>query len=88
VVLFEVTTGIGGEAYKQGDYILAANMSSCDVASGAMVFETGRNGKAYRYLEDNGMRVLVGKDEKELMYIKNDEDLDGFYVIIWVFQKP
>ncbi len=85
--MFEVTTGIGGDNFRQGDYILAARYNSVKVNNGALVFETGRNGKAYRYLEDKGKYLLLAEDTKEIETVSKD-DLSAYYTILWVISRP
>lgn len=87
-MFFEVTTGIGGENFKQGDFILAACFGSFPVKSGSLVFESGRNGKAYRYLEDGSLRVLFTEDTKDMYNIPEEADLSKYYVIVWVLKRP
>ena len=87
-MFFEVTTGIGGDNFKQGDFILAARFGSFPVKSGSLVFESGRNGKAYRYLEDGNLRVLLTEDTKDIFNIPEEADLSKYYVIVWVLKRP
>jgi transcriptional regulator with XRE-family HTH domain len=85
-MLFEVTTGVGGDHFKQGDYVVAARYASCQKTNGMLMFETGRNGKIYRYIEETNGGYLLS-DTKELRRI-TDEELSGYYVVVWVMTQP
>ncbi|MDR2869534.1 MAG: helix-turn-helix transcriptional regulator [Deferribacteraceae bacterium] len=85
VVLFEVTTGIGDENFRQGDYIVAKKFDKEDAINGALVFETGRNGRIYKYIKE--AQILVSGSASEITKL-SDKDISGFYTIVWVIKKP
>jgi transcriptional regulator with XRE-family HTH domain len=86
-LICEVTTKIGGIYFKNGDVVLSAKCSSVKDKSGKFVFETGRNGKAYRYLEKKDYRFLVSEDNSEMINIASDEELDRYNVLLWVISR-
>ncbi len=87
-ILFEVTTGIGGDTFRQGDYIMAARFSSISAKNGSLVFESGRNGKVYRFFDDGNIKLLLTEDTKDIHNIPDEAELSKYYVIVWVIKKP
>ena len=85
MLVFEVTTSIGDEYFKQGDYIVAKKFEKSE-KSGALVFETGRNGKIYNYVNDKDAQFLLADTSKEVIPI-SDKDLSGFYTVMWVVKR-
>ena len=85
--VFEVTTGIGGDNFRQGDYILAAKCNSIKVNNNTLVFETGRNGRAYRCFEDRNRYLLLAEDTKEIKTVTKTA-LSAYYAILWIMSKP
>ncbi|MDR2105374.1 MAG: helix-turn-helix domain-containing protein [Deferribacteraceae bacterium] len=86
-LMCDVTTKIGGIHFKNGDLVLSAKCSSIKNKSGKLVFETGRNGKSYRYLETKDRKYLVSEDNSEMIDILSDEDLDKFHALLWVLAR-
>lgn len=86
-VVFEVTTGIGDTTFRQGDFVLAARFDMSRTENGALVFETGRNGKIYRYFKDNVKSFFLTEATNEIVQLPKNKDLSGYYSIIWIFRK-
>ncbi|MDR2400891.1 MAG: helix-turn-helix domain-containing protein [Deferribacteraceae bacterium] len=86
-LLCEVTTKIGGIHFKNGDVVLSAKCSAVKDKSGKFVFETGRNGKAFRYLEKKDYKFLVSEDNSEVVNITSDEELERYHALLWVFSR-
>jgi transcriptional regulator with XRE-family HTH domain len=85
-LLCEVTTKIGGIHFKSSDVVLSAKCASVKDKNGKVVFETGRNGKAFRYLEKKDYRLLVSEDNSEMLNV-TDEELERYNVLLWVFNR-
>lgn len=86
-IMFEVTTGIGGKHFQQGDYIVASLYGTCKLESGAILFETGRNSKIFRYIEDKEGKYLLSDDTKEIKKIEDEKELANYYIVVWVIKK-
>lgn len=84
-VLFEVTTNIGENVFKIGDYILAEKFD-VNHKSGALIFETGRNGKIYQYVKDDNAHFFLALNTNEIFHI-DGKDLSGFYTINWIIKR-
>lgn len=86
-IMFEVTTGIGGKHFHQGDYIVATLFGSSALKNGALLFETGRNSKIFRYIEDKDEKYLLSDDTKEIRKVNDEKELENYYVVIWVIKR-
>ena len=87
-IMFEVTTGVGGKNFKQGDYLVAVRFSLAEAKAGALIFETGRNGKVFRYIKDANGSYFLSEDSKELKKLSGKEDFESYYIVVWVISHP
>ena len=87
-IMFEVTTGVGGKNFKQGDYLIAVRFDPADAKPGALIFETGRNGKVFRYIKDANGSYFLSEDSKELKKLSGKEDFESYYIVIWMVSRP
>lgn len=85
--MFEVNSSMKEEGVFRGDYILAAKFNSILKKNGLTVFEIDKNIEYYKYIENKKTRALVSIDNKNIIFIDKDVDMDNFYIILWIFKK-
>ena len=86
-IIFEVNSSIPEHIARQDDYLLCVKCSAVSLSNGDKIMENGRNTRFFRYFKDNDVTMLLNEDsKKEHIRILSDEDLNGFYKIMWIIR--
>ncbi|MBQ3033819.1 MAG: helix-turn-helix transcriptional regulator [Deferribacterales bacterium] len=88
VSVFHINSSVSYSITGENDYVICAKCFATDLSSGDTVFENGRMPKFFKYYEGDENAMLVNVDnDKEHVFVPNQEILDNYYKVLWMVKK-